>query len=403
MRMSQQVNLIPHGGEIPNGQFISRFAVNQEANIHASVRVRLVESHKKDTEYPVFLYLVHDEEWEGVLHAKNCSNIAEKAKYTIPQTLKGNGEWSRWASVEDQLLAETTVVYIVITDCLGATHQTDPSLPLIEVDVHILNHGSELSHEDHGLIYLYPLLFIIYLVFLGKQVWDLGKDALNKVEVDAAKVGLIFAIYTEFLYIGCQTVDIFIYAYNGSGFYLLDLSGTFFQMTAQVVIVGLFIMIAYGWKVTDVDIAENNTLVIIGGVVCVMQSGASFLTFIDDGAHHKYHDYGGFQGLLLIAIRVFTWIVFVYGLLQNFGKVNKRAKPLLKALAVAGSLYMMAFPGLWFLCFFVPGYLENRVIVVGNAVVQLFAIIILTNQLTKRGSKFDEASKPSKTVLPSGS
>mmetsp|Transcript_12568 Transcript_12568/g.12612 ORF Transcript_12568/g.12612 Transcript_12568/m.12612 type:complete len:268 (+) Transcript_12568:488-1291(+) len=265
----------------------------------------------------------------------------------------------------------------------------------------MLNHGSELSHEDHGLIYLYPVLFIVYFYFLAKSVYSLGKDALNDVEVDPANIGIIFAIYTEFLHIACTSIHLYVYAYNGSGFYLLDLSATFFQMTAQVVVVGLFTMIAHGWKITENDIAENTGLVVLGGVICVVQSLASYLTFLDDGAHHKYHDYGGYQGIIMVALRILTWIVFVYGIVKNIGKVNRKAKPLLKALSVAGSLYMMAFPGLWFLCYLIPGYLQNRVIVFGNLFIQLFSVIILINQLSKRDSKFSEASKISKKVLPS--
>ena len=74
----------------------------------------------------------------------------------------------------------------------------------------------------------------------------------------------------------------------------------------------------------------------------------TFLNILDDGAHHKYHDYGGFQGFALVCLRVFLWFIFVYGVMTSIGKISKKAKPLLKALSVAGSLYMMAFPGFWF-------------------------------------------------------
>mmetsp|Transcript_25441 Transcript_25441/g.22604 ORF Transcript_25441/g.22604 Transcript_25441/m.22604 type:complete len:323 (-) Transcript_25441:22-990(-) len=315
--------------------------------------------------------------------------------------LSGDGEWSQWRGVEKQDLPETTVVYAVITDCAGITHQSLPNMPKIIVDLHMLNHGSEFSHEESGLIYLYTILFFVYLYFLASTAFKIAKDAMNKSEIDASIIGMVFAIYMELLHIATQCIHLYVYTYNGSGFYLLDLASTFFQMNAQIVIIGLFVMIAYGWKITENDITKNTTLIIMGGVVCVIQSSMTFLTAIDDGAHHKYHDYGGFQGLILVILRLAIWIVFVYGILTTIKKVNRKGKPLLKALAVAGSLFMMAFPALWFLSFMVPAYLRNRLIVFGNLGVQLFAIIILLNQLLKRGTKFNEASEVSKNVFPS--
>ena len=401
MRVVQDVNLGPNSGEIPNGEFIARFAVNQGSNLHASVRVKLEKSHDSHTDYPVFLYLIDDADWESVIHGGKCENAARKAKYTIPPlTVRGDGEWSQWESVEEQDLPSTTVVYFVITDCAGVTHQSNPSLPKIKVDVHMLNHGSEFSHEESGLIYLYSILFLIYFYFLASTLFTVGKDVFNKSEIDAACIGMVFAIYMELLHIATQCIHLYVYIYNGSGFYILDLASTVLQMNAQVIIVGLFTMIAFGWKVTDKDISKNTTLIFVGVFVCLVQSAMTFLTVIDDGAHHKYHDYGGFQGFILVLLRIFTWIIFVYGIVANIKKVKKKAKPLIKALSVAGSLYMMAFPFLWFLCYIIPAYMQNRVITFGNLGVQLFAIIILLNQLMKRGTKFREASEISKNVFP---
>jgi len=264
----------------------------------------------------------------------------------------------------------------------------------------MLNHGSEFSHEESGMIYLYSILLIVYLYFLATTAFKVGRDAMNKSEIDASVIGMLFAIYMELLHIATQCIHLYIYSYNGSGFNLLDLASTVLQMNAQIILIGLFVMIAYGWKVTENDITQNTPLIVLGGVVCVVQSLTTFLTVVDDGAHHKYHDYGGFQGVILVFIRVVIWIVFVYGILTTIKKVKRQAKPLIKALSVAGSLYIMTFPGLWFFSFIVPAYLRNRLIVFGNLGVQLFSIIILLNQLMKRGSKYDEASKVSKKVLP---
>jgi len=68
MRVKNEVELGPNSGEIPNGEFLGRFAVNQGSNIHVSVRVKLEKPFQNGSNYPVFFYLVDDANWESVIH-----------------------------------------------------------------------------------------------------------------------------------------------------------------------------------------------------------------------------------------------------------------------------------------------------------------------------------------------
>lgn len=267
MRTLKEVELAPASGEIPNAEYVARFAVSYGDNIHASVRVRLKERFDQSLNFPLFFYLVDDSDWETVIHGGDCSNAAKKSKFTIEQTLRGDGEWSNWQSVEEQELTDTHVVYIVVSDCAGVTHQSYPNLPKIEIDLHMLNSGSEFSHEESGLIYLYSILLFVYFYFLARTTFSVVKDAFNKSDIDPAVMALVFAIYMELLHIITQCIHLYIYSYNGSGFFLLDIASTVLQMNSQIVIVGCFIMIAYGWQITNVDIAENTKLIVLGAFV----------------------------------------------------------------------------------------------------------------------------------------
>jgi len=88
------------------------------------------------------------------------------------------------------------------------------------------------------------------------------------------------------------------------------------------------------------------------------------------------------------------------GVVTHISQVTDQAQSFLKAMSVAGTLYMLAFPVLWFISSIVPAYMRNRVIVFGNLIVQLFAIIIMLNQMAKKGTKFQELSKSSRDLLP---
>ena len=80
-------------------------------------------------------------------------------------------------------------------------------------------------------------------------------------------------------------------------------------------------------------------------------------------------------------------------------RVPRKTQRFLKALSVAGTLYMLTFPVLWFFSFIITAYLRNRLIVFGNLLVQLFAIIIMLNQISKKGTRFREASAKAKNIL----
>lgn len=180
MRVNKAVTLTPKGGEIPNSEFIARFAVDEGSNFHASVRVKLESVHDPTMNFPLFIYFIDDEDWESVLHSGDCSRASRVAKYQIEQNLRGDGEWSRWDAVEEQNLPTSRVWYAIASDCAGVTHQGYPSLPKIEVDLHMLNSGSEFSNEDKGVVPLNLILFVVYLYFLASTTFHVVKTALGK-------------------------------------------------------------------------------------------------------------------------------------------------------------------------------------------------------------------------------
>ena len=72
----------------------------------------------------------------------------------------------------------------------------------------------------------------------------------------------------ELLHIGAQTIHLIVYSYNGLGFYILDVISTVLQMNSQIIVVGLLILIAYGWEITDTDIyKDSKKYVIFGGII----------------------------------------------------------------------------------------------------------------------------------------
>lgn len=400
MQTSKTIDLRSNRGEIVNSEFIARFSVDENSNLWAAARVKLEKPFDPNLNLPLNLYLISDDDWEQVLHSGDCTMASKLYKFNIPLTIRGDGEWSNWVSAEQQNVPSVQVWYAVASDCAKVTHASYPEMPKIVVELHMKNSGSEFSHEDKGITTLYIILFFVYVYYLASTTFAIVKMALNKDDIEVPVMCCVFAIYMELLHIITQSIHLYIYSQNGSGFFLLDLASTVLQMNSQIIIVGMLIMIAYGWLITDTDISQNTTLMGLGVVVCLVQSCATFLTVIDDGAHHKYHDYGGWQGMILVVMRIILYVIFMVGVCRHLGKLKKKPNDFLKAMSVAGTLYMITFPILWFLSFVVAAQYRNRLIVFGNLIVQLFAIVILLNQLAKKGTKFHEASEDSRDIFP---
>ena len=400
MRVYKKIELNSESTGTQNSKFIARFSVPYGATLSSSFRLRFDSISDSSLNYPLSVLFFDDDQWNEAITTKSWEQSKSLAKHIAYVTLTEDGQWSSLESYVVDNISKNQVWYVVVSDCLGLTHAKNPNLPKIVVELHMLNSESEFSHEEYGIMTLNFLLLIIYLYFLLTTTYNLVITALRKDEIDNAKVGWIFAIYMELLHIAAQTVHLVIYSYNGQGFFILDVLSTVLQMNSQIVTVGLLILIAYGWEITDTDLSKNNNkFIILGGATLFLNSIIAFLTAIDDGEHHKYHDYGGLQGLILVIIRICLYWVFMYGVIKTFKKVPRKTQRFLKALSASGTMYMLTFPILWIFSFIITAHLRNRLIVYGNLGVQLFAIIIMLNQISKKGTKFKEASAKSKIIL----
>ena len=364
MKAIKSVNFNSKTGEIPNTQFIARFSLPYKSSFRSTFKVKLRESYDISKSFYLSFLFFDDEDWNYAINSKSWEKSKSYAKYQHHMHLRGDGEWSRIESYDIPEISKNEVLYVLISDWLETTHQIDSNLPKVDVELHMLNSDSEFSHEEYGILTLNLILLFIYLYFLASNTYSLVIKAMSNDEVDYIKVGWIFAIYMELLHIGAQTIHLIVYSYNGLGFYILDVISTVLQMNSQIIVVGLLILIAYGWEITDADIyKDSKKYVIFGGIIWSLHTLMAYLTAFDDGEHHKYHDYSGMQGVGIIIIRICLYIAFINGVIKTHGKVPSKTQRFLKALSVAGTLYMLTFPALWLFSTVITAYLRNRLIV----------------------------------------
>lgn len=88
----------------------------------------------------------------------------------------------------------------------------------------------------------------------------------------------------------------------------------------------LLILLARGWKVRFHDIDSDDGLDIyipLAAMIVLIEVMIAALTFVDVDASHKYHDFGGMQGIILVIMRMLIYTGFLICLLNTKEKVKK--------------------------------------------------------------------------------
>lgn len=272
MRTQRSIKLDADYGEFKNSEFLARFAVSEGSSLKSSVRTRLTAPFQRENSFPLYVYFLTDQEWDSAINSNDCFSFQNLAKFSLELSLRGDQEWSRFEEFEIEYSSRSQVWYAVVADCNGYLHKLYPAMPYIDVDIHMLNSGSEFSSEEYGVITLNIILFLVYAYFLASTTYAVVIEALRNDNVDNPTMGTILAIYMELLHIIAQTIHLFIYSYNGSGFFLLDVISTVLEMNSQFIIVGMLILIAFGWSITDVDIMKDTKYLVLGSITLVFHT-----------------------------------------------------------------------------------------------------------------------------------
>lgn len=116
------------------------------------------------------------------------------------------------------------------------------------------------------------------------------------------------------------------YAENGQGILICDIFGTILELMSECVMTLVILMLANGWytrfKSYDLDDGMETYAPLFLLVVMVhILYGA--LSYIDQDAHHKYHDYSGWVGYLVVTSKLGLVGVFYYFYQYSAPKIQK--------------------------------------------------------------------------------
>ena len=118
-------------------------------------------------------------------------------------------------------------------------------------------------------------------------------------------------------------------------------------------------MLVFGWTVTksSMDMDDIDIAVPIGLFVLVIHALIGGLIFVDNDEHHKFHDYQGAQGILLIIFRILLFAAFSYGYCSTKAEIKDPKKlSFLKMIFWTGNIYFLVLPLSIIICEFLNPY-----------------------------------------------
>lgn len=80
------------------------------------------------------------------------------------------------------------------------------------------------------------------------------------------------------------------------------------------------------------------------------------MTYVDIDAYHKYHDFAGVQGWVLIILKLILFSYYLYSILAYKSSVPKRSQGFYRIFSLLGAFYFMAVPGTILSSYFLQPY-----------------------------------------------
>lgn len=164
---------------------------------------------------------------------------------------------------------------------------------LVEIEV-TRTDGDHFSFEESTLQFWTISLFIVFVVVIGYTVRTYIKEVhADGMKHDTPLLLVIISSAAQLFSFSMTLVHLWTYSQDGSGHMVLDMLSTIFQMTSQLIIAFLLLMIAFGWMTEFDEISEEQleTIFPVGGFTFLIHCMITGFIFLDNDAFHKYHNY----------------------------------------------------------------------------------------------------------------
>ena len=273
-------------------------------------------------------------------------------------------------------------------------------MPEIELYIEAINGGSQFSEEYSGILWINGIVAVLFMYFLFSSAWGYFKEIQMEEKVETPLAFLVFAILFEMGQIMCEFIHNYVYSWNGQGVWFVEMIETVLEIGAESMIISLVLLLAMGWTFSFSNILDKDTYLMIGGIGFGAKIFIGFLTYLDKGESHSYHDFSGWPGFIIVMIRLLIFGFFIMQCSKTQNTLSKKQATFFKKMKVSGTIYILGFPFLYFISPLLHDIARHRLFEFGHYLIQIIAIMILKNQLTSKSSTYAKTSQKSEGILP---
>lgn len=204
----------------------------------------------------------------------------------------------------------------------------------------MMNDTSHFSQEDMGILPFYIIMLILFVVFQGKTILEFYRDFKKEDTLENPLIGLMVSLNSELTSLTFICIHLFVLSIDGSGFFVLSVFSRLLRTISQATMIWLIMTISFGWTVTYRNMQETDIYILCAIFVIMVHLLLTALTYVDDAESHKFHDFGGLQGIILICVRVIIYGIVLYGISETMTNASQKQKQFLKSLRLSASVYL---------------------------------------------------------------
>jgi hypothetical protein len=119
------------------------------------------------------------------------------------------------------------------------------------------------------------------------------------------------------------------YSIDGEGVLPTDIISKIFSAISEIIMSMLLIQLISGWTVTyqDIELDDNMEIYVpIMLFIVMVEVIITALTFVDiESSSHRYHDFAGIQGCILLVLKLGIWAYFLYKFIKIKAYVQRKS------------------------------------------------------------------------------
>jgi len=186
--------------------------------------------------------------------------------------------------------------YIAVFDCEDDVEKVLGSnlYSSLKLELEMLANEDHFSYEKQGTILINLILLMIFIVLIVNNFRSFNKFWTLYDTSDSPLIYCLAALGLQFLGIVFTLIHEFRYRANGRGYFALDVLSTILDQLSECVMTLLVMMLANGWmtRFQKYD-GDNDLYIALGFFSLFLHVLMGTLTYVDQDAHHKYHDFHG--------------------------------------------------------------------------------------------------------------